>query len=831
MAWAALAVARLTGLGLASLFLLDGLARAGEGIIPWWGARRRGALPRFGLGLLLGWLAFGTAAFGLGLTGLFLPSLVTMAGLALVACSPAGRSARSPVLAALAAARSLGRWGAGALALGAAALVPYLLVPEFESDSEMYHLALPWQWLVAHRAIFDQVPVVFHLSLPVDLGFTAALVLGDDRIAKCMVAGALAAASAVWAGRELAAGRRWSAWIGPLLVMSSLPVAWLATTAKNDVPAAALLACGAILQLDGVWGLGAVFLGLGGAAKYSAAPLILFWCLAHPPPRRLLVRCAAGLVLPGLAWPVKAWLVTGNPVYPFAWRMFPGSGWGAANVTAQMQYASGFFEPGAERLATLPAACVRVLAQDHLPILLALPGLLLLTPRRKSTMAVVVGLVASLAAGRNGRYLMPAAWLLALLIAAAAETGPVSRRRVLGWVIAMAAFARLGTAAATRAAWWPEAGRPLTAVLERHLSTRGEAARDLASLGRAPFRVLNVGEFRSYRLPARSVAGGTLGETPLVWSLVRASRTPADLRVRFRQLGAGILLHNFISTDWLATRYQGFTWDRRMARLYAEFCRRYLMVAVPPATCDYANGGFYLYRILARPRSPVSATVFFLPGAESLQAEGIQYNDMSPDPPRALKANLDLLALLPDVGSAWNRVGHACLRMNDVAGALRYLTPFGEAGMLDGLNLADYAVALTTTHHLARADGIIDEAMRRCPNHRMSLRANRATWCKLSGQEAYVRGDTAGAAALLERGLAALAEVPDGADPANEPGRRHERVFLTGMLGQVRVAQGNRAEGIRLLREAERLDPGAPVAATWRRLVEQAAGPARLALP
>jgi len=775
----------------------------------------------------MGLAGFGFVLLGLGLTGLFYPSVILGAGLALVAGSRGTWKCPSILAAAAARAGAVGAPGLIAVSAALACLLPALLTPEFEVDCELYHLGMPWQWLQVHKSLPDHFTYGFHLSLPIDLSWAIALLLGDDRIAKWLAAGAFLATSAFWAGRCLEAGRPRAAWTGTLLAFSAVPVVWLAGTCKNDVPAAALFVCGALLQASGAWGLGAAFLGLGAAAKYTLVPLVVVWVVFRRPPRAVWGRCAAALVVPPAVWMIKTWLMTGSPSYPFAAGIFPAYDWNEANQKAFLDYAATLYDPAAGRLSTLPGTWFRTMCQDHLLLFLALPGFLLFGRRRATAWVLVAGGVAVLAAGRFPRYILPSAWMLALLAAESFETGPEARRRMIAWLLAAAALGRV----------WPQALaaadrrdilEPRAQVLARHLTTRGRMLDALSALkppaSGAPFKVLNIGEFRSYRFPARVIAGGALGETPLIWEMVRASTGLRDLRARFRQLGARVLVYDCVSVSWLAPRYRPFPWDRRMAGLYAAFCRRYLEIAAAPDLVDYENGGFYLYRILDRPRIPGPATVFFVPGAESILGDHLQFTDITPDPRRALDSAFAALGWLPEVLWVRNRVGHACVVMDDLPGAVRYLRPGVEAGMIDELNLVDYASAVTSLGRLDEAARVLNLAFQRCPSHLTFLRIVRANWYAHHSRTFLGSKDWTPAVQDLEQGLGVLALIPPGAGPQFAVTRRDVEIDLKAVLGEVRIAQGRRAEGARLLREAIALDPAGPWVARWRSLADAASG-------
>jgi len=210
------------------------------------------------------------------------------------------------------------------VAVAAAPSLLRCLVPELEQDSYVHHLALPAQWLLRHRAVLTASPLTFHLPAPLECAWALPLVLGDERLAKVAVMACAAGACLVWAARARGVAR----WLGPVLAYALLPVFNLAATAKSDVAAAAMVVAGALLTAGGGRGIpgrtaGWALVGCGVAAKFVYAPIALVWWFAAPPRRGARLAAAALLLLPAAPWALKAWLATGDPVFPFGGAVFP----------------------------------------------------------------------------------------------------------------------------------------------------------------------------------------------------------------------------------------------------------------------------------------------------------------------------------------------------------------------------------------------------------------------------------------------------------------------------------------------------------------------------
>jgi hypothetical protein len=451
----------------------------------------------------------GYAAFVLGLIGWFRPAaLITILLLGVAALMWSLR--RGGVLGGLGLhpdePGTRERWLAPAVALTAAAALGWgllgALLPEVEYDALWYHLTFPRRYLASgfleDMACDHMSPSPQHVELMYGYG----LVAGDARTAKLihMGFGVLAAA---WTGRLAAqdAGRTWGL-VAVAFFLTAPTVLWEMTTAYNELPLA-LFGTGAVaLLLE--WRrsgsrhflvLAGVLLGFGLAGKHLAtfflAPLALGVLLVSTPARpraaarrignaSLLVAVAVAVALP---WYIRAWVLTGNPLFPMfydaltalgievrRWDAVQQSGWAAA----MDRYGHG---RGAAALLLLPFRAtwnsVQYAGSMGPAWLLGLPLLVLVWKRLAADAKLMAGLVlvflvlwATPWSSFQIRYLVPIAPLVSVLLAAAVrefsgilvEVGWVTARKlvVVGMVAVLVlnlpAFVRLHDA---RRGWIP----------------------------------------------------------------------------------------------------------------------------------------------------------------------------------------------------------------------------------------------------------------------------------------------------------------------------------------------------------------------------------------
>jgi len=799
-----------------SALLAEIAARVGGGPLLLWRFRHISSLERFGLGFLLGWAAIGAMLLGLSLTGLFSAPAIVLATCALVLGSRA-TYARGLLLAGAASqARALGTVGLILLGLGMAPVLLFVMIPEFTVDPEQYHLGFPWQFLQAHRALLEHVPNVFQIPLPVDLTFTIPLLLGDERLAKWMIVGYFLAASAIFVARCQREGMTDAGWVGPLLFLSTGQVLGLVTTCKNDIPAAALFVVGTLLTRSGRWTLGAALLGVCVAAKITCGPLVVVWYLFHPPPRRLVFPIACFLLLPILPWWIKSYVATGNPIYPFGYDVFPTLGWNEQNQATADSYNIGFWPPDTMTISTLPGAWIRLMRAEHLLLLLVLPGMALLGRHRGAAWACVVGSILVLGVAHLSRYYLPFVWLLCLLAVQELARFPLLLRKTVMGVLAVYALLRIGMGPEIRVPVWRAAFVPLADTFQRYLTTRQEAIQALGQLkpvdGSASFKVLSVGEYRTYRFPARLVYGGVLGETPLIWQMATTSHHPAELRKKFKQLGTDFLMYNFIGAEWLI-RYYPFRWDDRTLQLYVDFLQSYLTPVVRPARCDNHNGGFYFFRVLAHPLNPPAADVLFMPGAESVFARTTSLTNIN-RLSEALQEALAILRVVPEVAHVRNTVGHIYTKMGDYPSAYKYLKRFAEFNTMDTLNLLEFGAAAAQVGRLEVAERILQGALQRYLDESDVIRMNLArVYVQRAAREAN-RRQFARARDLLTQAEGMLNMIPEDARVA----RRDSLARIMALRGNFCAFLGEKKQAARYYREARRISPEHQQASQWSSL-------------
>jgi hypothetical protein len=398
------------------------------------------------------------------------------------------------------------------------------LTPPYFYDALLYHLGLPWSWLVNGTfqpptgntfSHFPQAGATLYL-MPVALGVPeaaaglhwATYVVALATTAR--LAGNLGAGCWRWLAPVLLAGCWHSTWIGSVAAVDQLVVLGVTTAAER------LTASRGGLRLDWV---GAGFgWGLALAAKYQAANpvlatvLVALVALRHQW-RRVVTAAALAAALCSFWW-VRNLLLTGNPVFPLFWGVLGGSPW-TVRDHARWQV---LMQEGVGGLASVPAALAHlVVPPDGLGwwFLLALPLLIAALARRDApvvpvrtvTAASLLILLGWLASSHAVRYALP----LAAFVSALAATGVagLGKRpaRVMAGGLALAAFhGILGlTAFAVGTLRFDLLrGGALTPEAWRHMVTLNDPLPSYRSCDRilpADARVLVVGELRPYGCP------------------------------------------------------------------------------------------------------------------------------------------------------------------------------------------------------------------------------------------------------------------------------------------------------------------------------------------
>lgn len=828
-----LAALRLVLLGAGAAVLWEMAARIGAGFLPDRGKRDiPGSLTVFGVGLLLGWPALGFTFLGLSLVGLFYPPLIVLGAVALLASSRAFRERRSFLLSAARGWGSLGWPALVALVAVAFPLVPHMLVPEVEQDVYAYHLGAPWQFLLTHRVQLECVYMDFHLPLTLEMTFALPLVIGYERLCRWLVLSFFVAASSVWAALCLKEGRRTAAWLGPLVALSTAHLLWLLTRSKNDVAAAAFFVAGALLQRGRPGLTGALLFGLGAAVKPVFAPLAVVWWIFNPPPAPLrkwwrdVAVLAALFLLPVSVWWVKTWLATGNPVYPLATGLFPTFDWDARNAAAYRIYIQPLLPTNLRGFLDLPSAFLDNLGDKSLLLPLALPAVLLLGRWKRASWACVAGGMAILAAGKFSRFMLPATWLFCL-VAAREATFLAPRWRVAAVALASAySFAHAATNPLLRPLPWENAAAPFHYALADELETFGEKVGDLAALKAQ--RVITMGEMRSYRVPARVIFTGMLGQTPLIWKTVRESRTERDLDRRFRQMGRPLLLHNLIGSIWKGSRYWVFEWDERMLKLYHSWFRSRMEVAAAPRRSDTGVGCYYVYRFLPGPRSgpPPPAAGYFLPGAESAWVKALAYR-AAKDYPSAISELKGILRIVPALGMVESELGFIYYLAKKYPEAIKTLKPIYESRVLDSKNFLIYGLALAEAGYFDAADRVLVQSSKYYPMAWEYIQADRGEFFRKRAEKELAGSNWGAAERRAVLAWEHLKSLPPSAFPEVEASRKHNLALTLGLRGDLARRRGRAVEAAGFYREALGLQPDAPQAAEWQRRLDETAGGSR----
>ncbi len=556
----------------------------------------------------------------------------------------------------------------------AAWVVLFAFVPETEVDCLLYHLAAPDQFFASHALVRDRLSHAFRLPLPVEMLYGFSVACGTDAPAKLLHAAAgvgCAMAVALLAGGGPAA--RLAGW---LFAMSGWSV-MLMLRAKNDLVALLWMAT-ALLATDSGWRdathrgrprfapppVAWWLFGCGVAAKYTYAPFGLVlagwgWLRYGVSPQAGWLRAMPLAALPLLPWWARNHLHFGN----FLWFGF--TGWlppvdqapgGVAEIARNV--IEPFAAPGT---GTWPGAVRRIAPRWILAApALALAGSAALRagagqPARRLGLAALLLAILHARFGRADRFGLPADLLLAvvggLAVAGAAPRLPPRARGGGGAVLVL-----LGLVPLVLRAPGDLAARPLAslvglespdAFLARWFGELDDARRAVAA--RHPRRLLLAGDLRAYRFGVPVTATLTHGIAPLGWSLAREAHDPGEAAKRVRQLGVTMVAYNFVTAFYQKEVHDPYPWTDRMLRVWDGFVRTRLAVVREPARSDHGSGGFYLYKILARPGAP-QPLIFYLPGGEGMLRE-VWLAERRQDAPAVTVALDRLNRLLPGVGA------------------------------------------------------------------------------------------------------------------------------------------------------------------------------------
>lgn len=219
-----------------------------------------------------------------------------------------------------------------------------------EWDAIAYHLADPKVFLMESR--IRSLPTEHHSNFPftVEMLFTAGLLYEGTALANLshLAMALLTVGAMVTYSARLSAPS--AGWIASALFMTTPIVVWEASTAYIDIGFGlySLLAGLAVISAGHAGSserrqwicLAGVMMGFALGTKYLALlPLVLYGGLLlfrRVPLKEAAVYAGIALVI-GSPWYIKNVVLTGNPVYPFFYRLFPQSRYWSADRAATYQ--------------------------------------------------------------------------------------------------------------------------------------------------------------------------------------------------------------------------------------------------------------------------------------------------------------------------------------------------------------------------------------------------------------------------------------------------------------------------------------------------------------
>lgn len=555
-----------------------------------------------------------------------------------------------PVAAFLLAAAGLGAWqlrsaplaaaeggGPGAfgpfdLAALAALLLALLLnlagalAPEIFYDALVYHLAVPNYFVIHHG--FAPMAYNFYSDLPFTHGmlYAAALLLKGPGLAKLINYGAglltvLAVLSFGARHFTLRAGL-WAALIF-YTVAHTMFSAWSTGTEALLTLFATLALYAALNRRDGgarwLW-LAAAFCGLGMGVKYTGlfptlgVMLVCAWQDRARPSaalKNLAVFTLIASVFTG-PWLVKNWLYTGNPVFPFALKLF------GAGATADPQKLTEFAGQAAQMGPLTPKSWLLTQwkvtmgqvpnSEYFTPLFLALlPTAFLLAAPAGPALAglwafFLVSWLGWCATSTMVRFLMPAYPTAGLVLAAYLfSPGHRALKAALKAAALAACLAGLYVAALifySQGRWRPVAGAvPAEEYLAHTQPTYPyscyAAIKFINERTPPDSKTLMIGDEKSFYFKKDFVVSSVYDRTAIV-EYAAASKDGDDLYARLKADGVTHLLLNTADAVRLAREYRMFYWDARARKVFDEFWARHVRSVF---AFDEAQGGRVFNRV------------------------------------------------------------------------------------------------------------------------------------------------------------------------------------------------------------------------------------------
>ncbi len=571
------------------------------------------ATERTALGMLVGWCLLSVATFVLAalhaLSCLTVGLLFTLAaGVSWCLPSPL-RGAPSPAEAIRRARQATPVQAGMATAVGLLLAFSLLgsLAPTTDSDSLLYHLGVPAQYVRAGGFVYIPQNLWSNTPLFAETLNTAALAVMNQTLARLFTFASYALVLALVYALVRRHFPHADALAATLLAGSIPLLAILGSTAYND-PMLIAYALGGLLasvnsrqsRSPGWFPVGCVLLGAAASIKYAGfvwlgllVPAGAISLVRHRPKGwrpQLLIGVALAAVLPGL-WLLKNGVCTGNPVFPLAYGLLDGRDWSADLAARYYEHMRGFGLREHGVLGVL-AAPVAIVLEDITgrksfgpaigigPLyLLALPlffwirgaGRLALWMR----LLVVLLYLAWALSVQHLRYLLPGLVVYAVVIAESAgrlvDRPPSTPRSAAHLVILLAGLAHfLWFAAVQQKEFRPQQGVFGVAARARYLSaSKSMTYYDTVQYANRTLsqedRILFVGEWRTFYTEIPFVAdAGPNGAT--IARYVTDAATPEEAVRRLRADGFTHLLVNWSSWDTLNANFGYLPYDTDVAR-------------------------------------------------------------------------------------------------------------------------------------------------------------------------------------------------------------------------------------------------------------------------
>jgi len=515
-------------------------------------------------------------------------------------------------------------WSRTAVVLLALAIVTSIIstgAPDIFFDSLVYHLALPQFYLLHGRIMPTPENMYSGIPFGMEMLYGLALALSDERLAVLLHCSfGIATAAAVWVWLRQRAGQA-AGILGALIFFTSPVVMYSGWQGGVDLAASFYLMLGFVAFSSGLetlepgrqraWAVAAgLYLGFALGVKYTVAPmgvafvLVQLWLEARRGmPTRHAAWLAATAAVAFSPWLLKNLLFYGNPVYPFANRLFgpyAPANWElflkdarSRDLFLALSSPSGWWDLFIQPWAV--SVPVREISDWLGPVFLMLtPGALVLRWRKNPelpTAELAVALLAAagycawLATSTLPRFLVPILPLIVCVTVLAVERGlfPSWLRRAW-WVAALMAslynFQIVIKSGGLALGKWDVLRDRVsrTVYLENeHISYGAPYYAAMVFINKLPrnAKVLFLGESRSYYCERDRIASTAFDHNPF-WTAVRAAQSAGDIHARVKALG---ITHVFVNAGQLSV-HSAFPAvmprDLIVTAKFGEFWARYL---------------------------------------------------------------------------------------------------------------------------------------------------------------------------------------------------------------------------------------------------------------